>query len=83
MAWITTVETDFRDERGRPIERYRVGWHETIRTGQTVRRNWCAARRPTTPARQPRTESMRSTPKSLAGCHRLGKRAAGNRPLSH
>lgn len=33
MAWITRVDNNRRDDRGRPIKRYRVGWHEIARDG--------------------------------------------------
>lgn len=38
MAWITAVETNRRDDRGRQITRYRVEWYEIVRDadGQPV-----------------------------------------------
>jgi hypothetical protein len=31
MAWITTLDSNRRDESGRPVKCYRVGWHEIAR----------------------------------------------------
>jgi integrase len=40
MAWINAVDSNRRDERGRPVKRYRVEWYEIARDddGQPVPR---------------------------------------------
>jgi integrase len=40
MAWITAVDSNRRDDRGRPVKRYRVEWYEIARDehGQAVPR---------------------------------------------
>jgi integrase len=94
MAWITTVETGRRDERGRPVKRYRVGWHEIARDadGQPIPRY---PKRPDSPPKLVRRQETYDTreaaqnrvdeinPKVARGLSPAAQRDAGNRPLSH
>lgn len=78
MAWITSIESSRRDERGRLVKRYRVGWHEIARDadGQPIPRypkrpdsppKLLRRQETTTPARQHRTGLTRSTRESHVG----------------
>ena len=94
MAWITAVETNRRDERGRPITNYRVEWYEIVRDddGQPipaypnrpdsppkrVRRRESGFR--TREAAQDRVNEI--NPKVVRGQSPAAQRDAGNRPLS-
>jgi integrase len=94
MAWITTVATHGRDERGRPVKRYRVEWYEIARNGegQPVPRY---PNRPDGPAKMVRRQETFDTreaaqdrvdeinPKIARGQSPAAQRDAGNRPLSH
>src|SRR6478736_2503165 len=94
MAWITTIDSDRRDERGRPTKRYRVGWHEIARDadGQPIPRY---PNRPDSPPRLVRRQETFDTreaaqsrvdeinPKIARGQSPAAQRDAGNRPLSH
>jgi len=94
MAWITTLESGRRDERGRPIKRYRVGWHEIARDadGQSIPRY--PNRNDSPPMLVRRQETYRTreaaqarvdeiNPKIAHGLSPAAQRDAGNRPLSH
>jgi integrase len=94
MAWITTVESNRRDQRGRPVKRYRVGWHEIARDadGQPIPRY---PNRPNSPPKLVRRQETHDTreaaqnrvdeinPKIARGLSPAAQRDAGNRPLSH
>ena len=94
MAWITTVETDRRDQRGRPIKRYVVGWHEIARDpdGQPIPRYPARPEGPAKLVRRQETYDTREAaqscvdeinPKIARGQSPASQRDAGNRPLSH
>lgn len=94
MAWITAVETDRRDERGRPVKRYRVEWYEIARDddGQPVPKYPNRADSPPKRVRRRETFDTRQAaqdradeiaPKIARGHSPAAQRDAGNRPLSH
>lgn len=94
MAWISTIDTDRRDDRGRQIKRYVVGWYEIARDseGQPIPRD---ASRPDGPPKRRRQRETFDTreaaqdrlneisPKVARGLSPAAQRDAGNRPLSH
>ncbi len=94
MAWITTVNSNRRDERGRPTKRYRVEWYEIARDddGQPIPRY---ASRPDGPLKMVRRQETFDTreagadrvdeinPKIARGYSPAVQRDAGNRPLCH
>jgi hypothetical protein len=94
MAWIKTIESNRRDERGRPAKRYRVEWYEIARdtNGQAIPRY---ANRPDGPPKLARRQETFDTrdaaadrvdeinPKIARGYSPAAQRDAGNRPLSH
>ena len=93
MAWIATIGSNRRDDRGRPIKCYRVGWHEIARDadGQPVPRD---PNRPDSPPKLVRRQETFDTreaaqnrvdeinPKIARGQSAAALRDAGNRPLS-
>ena len=94
MAWITTIDSNRRDERGRPTKRYRVGWHEIARDGdgQTIPRYPNRSdSRPKLVRRQETFDTYDEAkdrrneinPKIARGQSPAALRDAGNRPLSH
>ena len=94
MAWIKPVEISRRDERGRPVKRYRVEWYEIARDddGAPMPRY---ANRPDGPAKMVRRQETFDTreaaadrvdeinPKVARGLSPAAQRDAGNRALSH
>ena len=94
MAWIKPIESNRRDERGRPAKRYRVEWYEIARDddGQPISRY---SNRPDSPAKMVRRQETFDTydeakdrrdeinPKIARGHSPAAQRDAGNRPLSH
>jgi integrase len=94
MAWITSIDSNRRDARGRPVKRYRVEWYEIARgdDGQPVPRY--PARPDGPPKRLRRQETIDTlaaaetrrneiNPKIARGQSPAAQRDAGNRPLSH
>src|SRR4051812_32086898 len=94
MAWMTTVDSNRRDERGRPAKIYRVEWYEIARDddGQPI------PKYPNRPDGPPKTVRRRETfhnrdaaqdrvdeinPKIARGQSPAAQRDAGNRTLSH
>jgi integrase len=94
MAWLTTVDSNRRDERGRPVKRYRVEWYEIARDadGQPIPRY---VNRPDSPPKMLRRRETYPTreaaqnrldeinPRIARGQSPAAQRDAGNRPLSH
>jgi integrase len=94
MAWITTIDSNRRDERGRPMKRYRVEWYEIARDadGQPVLRYPARADSPPKLVRRQETFDTREAaqscvdqinPRIARGQSPAAQRDAGNRPLSH
>lgn len=94
MAWIKPVETNRRDERGRPAKRFRVEWYEIARNddGQPIPRYPNRLDSPPKMVRRQETFDTRETaqdrvdeigPKVTRGHSPAAQRDAGNRPLSH
>jgi integrase len=94
MAWVTPIETDRRDERGRLVKRYRVGWHEIARDadGQPIPRYPTRPNGPPKLVRRQETYDTREAaqdrvdeinPKIARGQSPAAQRDAGNRPLNH
>ena len=94
MAWIKTIDTNRRDDRGRPVRRFRVEWYEVSRNddGRPIPKY---ANRPDGPAKLVRRQETFDTresaqdrvdeigPKIVRGHSPAAQRDAGNRPLSH
>lgn len=94
MAWITAVDTNRRDERGRPVKVFRVDWYEIVRDadGQPIPRYPARPDGPTKTVRRRETFSTREAaqnrvdeinPQVARGQSPAAQRDAGNRPLNH
>ncbi len=93
MAWISAVETNRRDERGRQVKAFRVEWYEIARDadGQPIPAYPNRAdsppkrlrRRETFPTKDAAEDRVNEiNPKVARGLSPAAQRDAGNRPLS-
>lgn len=94
MAWIRTIDSNRRDDRGRPVKRFRVEWYEVARDddGQPIPKH---PNRPDGPPKLVRRQETFDTreaaqdradeisPKIARGHSPAAQRDAGNRRLAH
>jgi integrase len=94
MAWITAIDSNRRDDRGRPVKHYRVEWYEIARDGdgKPIPRYENRVDGPAKMVRRQETFDTREAaqarvdeinPKIARGQSPATQREAGNRPLSH